>query len=197
MVRHLRDVQRALAIPTLYVTHSVAEAVALGSRLFLLVRGKIVAEGPPLDVLAAARRSDDGSIPFEGVLNVFAARIEDHAPQHHSTRLRLEEGPELIVGFLDRPPGSPLLVEIRADDILLARHPVPGLSARNQIAGTVERIIPRGAEAEAVIRTGGLAWIVSLVASAVAQLALAPGTEVHMIVKARSCRVIVDGAAGP
>ena len=68
-----------LAIPMLYVTHSVAEAVALGSRLFLLERGKIVAEGPPLDVLAAARRSDDGSIPFEGVLNVFA-RVEGHAP---------------------------------------------------------------------------------------------------------------------
>src|SRR5262249_56211027 len=41
MVRRLREVQRALAIPVLYVTHSVAEAVALGSRLFLLERGKI------------------------------------------------------------------------------------------------------------------------------------------------------------
>ena len=128
----------------LYVTHSVAEAVALGSRLFLLERGKIVADGPPLDILAAARRSDDGSIPFEGVLNVFAARIEDHAPGHNATRLHLDDGPELIVGFLDRPAGSPLLVEIRADDILLARHPVSGLSARNQIPGIVERIVPRG-----------------------------------------------------
>jgi molybdate transport system ATP-binding protein len=196
MVRHLRDVQRALAIPTLYVTHSVAEAVALGSRVFLLERGKIVAEGPPLDVLAAARRSDDGSIAFEGVLNVFLAHVADHAPEHNATRLRLDDGPELIVGCLDRPIGSPLLVEIRADDILLARHPVPGLSARNQIPGTVERIVPRGPEAEAVIRIGGLTWIVSLVAPAVAQLGLEPGVAVHMIVKARSCHVIVDGAAG-
>ena len=52
-----------LAIPMLYVTHSVAEAVALGSRLFLLERGRIVAEGPPLDVLAAARRSAGRSDP--------------------------------------------------------------------------------------------------------------------------------------
>ncbi len=190
MVRHLRDVQRALAIPMLYVTHSVAEAVALGSRLFLLDRGKIVAEGPPLDVLAAARRSDDGSIPFEGVLNVFAARVEEHAPEHNATHLRLDGGPELIVGYLDRPAGSPLLVEIRADDILLARHSVAGLSARNQIPGIVERIVSRGAEAEAVIRTGGLSWIVSLVALAVEQLGLERGTDVHMIIKARSCRVI-------
>jgi molybdate transport system ATP-binding protein len=194
MVRRLRDVQRALAIPMLYVTHSVAEAVALGSRLFLLERGRIVAEGPPLDVLAAARRAGDGSIPFEGVLNVFSARVQDHAPEQNASRLRLDDGPELIVGFIDRPPGSPLLVEIRADDILLARHPVAGLSARNQVPGTVERIVPRGPEAEAVIRTGGLTWIVSLVAPAVAQLDLKPASEVHMIIKARSCHVIDDQA---
>ena len=88
----------------LYVTHSVAEAVALGSRLFLLERVKIVADGP-LDILAAARRSDDGSIPFEGVLNIFATRLEDHAPGHNATCLHLDDGPELIVGFLDRPAG--------------------------------------------------------------------------------------------
>jgi molybdate transport system ATP-binding protein len=194
MVRRLRDVQRALAIPMLYVTHSVAEAVALGSRLFLLERGQIVAEGPPLDVLAAARRAGDRSIPFEGVLNVFSAQVKDHAPEQNATRLRLDDGPELVVGYLDRPAGSTLLVEIRADDILLARHPVAGLSARNQVPGTVERIVRRGPEAEAVIRTVGLNWIVSLVEPAVAQLELEPGTVVHLIVKARSCHILSETA---
>ena len=52
----LRAVQRAEGIPMLYVTHSPAEAIALGSRLFLLEEGRIVAEGPPLDVLSAARQ---------------------------------------------------------------------------------------------------------------------------------------------
>jgi molybdate transport system ATP-binding protein len=197
MVRRLREVQRALAIPMLYVTHSVGEAVALGSRLFLLGRGKVVAEGPPLDVLAAARRPDDGSIPFEGVLNVFSARVEAHAPEHNATRLRLDDGPELVVGFLQRPVGSLLLVEIRADDILLARDAVAGLSARNQLPGTVERIIPRGPEAEALIRTGGLTWIVSLVEPAVEQLELKPGSGVHMIIKARSCHVLDEGPRAP
>ena len=40
----------------LYVTHSPAEAVTLGTRLFLLERGRILAEGPPLDVLAQHSR---------------------------------------------------------------------------------------------------------------------------------------------
>ncbi|MHB1561173.1 MAG: molybdenum ABC transporter ATP-binding protein [Isosphaeraceae bacterium] len=196
MVRRLKDVQRALAIPMLYVTHSVAEAVALGSRLFLMERGRIIASGPPLDVIASARRAGDGTIPIEGVLNVFPARVLDHPPGQPGSRIRLDDGPDLIVGALDRPPGSRLLVQVRADDILLARHPVEGLSARNQLAGVVERVVPRGPEAEAVIRTGGLAWIVSLVEPAVTQLGLAPGAAVHLIIKARSCHVLAAEVSG-
>jgi molybdate transport system ATP-binding protein len=188
----LRAVQRVEAIPMLYVTHGASEAIALGTRLFLLEQGRIVAEGPPLDVLSQARRPVDGSISFEGVHNVFPARIEDHAPEQIASRLRLDGGPELVVGALDRPAGSRVLVEIRADDILLARSPIVGLSARNQIPGTVERIVPHGPEAEAIVRTGELRWIVSLVAPAVEQLDLRPGSDVRMIVKARSCHVRDD-----
>ena len=52
LVERLRAVQAAEAIPVLYVTHSPAEAVALGTRLFLIDRGRVVDQGAPLDVLA-------------------------------------------------------------------------------------------------------------------------------------------------
>ena len=63
-------------------------------------------------------------------------------------------GPSLVVPFLDVEPGTPVLVQIRADDILLARGPISGLSAQNLIEGIVERIVPHGSEAEVLIRTG-------------------------------------------
>jgi molybdate transport system ATP-binding protein len=190
LIERLRDVQRTLAIPMLYVTHSPAEAIALGSRLFLLEEGRIAAEGPPLDVLSTTRNSQDGPIPLEGVRNVFAAQVVQHVPDRSATLLALDDGPELIVSFLDRPVGTRLLVEVRADDILLARAPIGGVSARNQIQGTIEQVVSHGPEAEAVVRTAGLKWIVSLVAPAVEQLELKPGSAVHMIVKARSCHLI-------
>jgi len=193
LLERLRAAQRSEAIPMLYVTHSPAEAIALGSRLFRLEQGRITAEGPPLDVLSKARRAQAGSIAWEDVRNVFPACILGHAPEHGATHLKLDYGPELIVPFLDGSPGTRLLVEVRADDILLARQPIGGLSARNQIPCTVERVVPRGPEAEAVVRTEGLTWIVSLVAPAVEQLELRPGAAVHMIVKARSCHLIDDG----
>jgi len=93
----------------------------------------------------------------------------------------------LIVPYLAAEPGTPVVVQVRAEDILLARGPISGLSAQNLIPGKVERVISHGPEAEALIRTGDVTWIVSLVAPAVEQLALSPGQNVHMIIKARSC----------
>jgi molybdate transport system ATP-binding protein len=190
LIERLRAAQRSEAIPMLYVTHSTAEAIALGSRIFLLEAGRIVTSGLPLEVLASAHRAADGSIPWEGIRNVFPACIAGHAPEHGATHLKLTEGPELIVPFLDRSPGTGLFVQVRADDILLARAPIGGVSARNQIPGTVERLVPHGHDAEAIVRTGGLTWIVSLVAPAAIQLGLEPGSAVHLIVKARSCHIL-------
>ena len=68
-----------------------------------------------------------------------------------STRLAIDGGPELVVPRLDRPVGARVVASVRADEILLARGPVDGLSARNVIAGRVDRVVPHGAEAEVVV----------------------------------------------
>ena len=189
LVERLREVQHAEAIPILYVTHSPAEAIALGTRLFLLDGGRIVDRGPPLDVLAAR------SGPLEGVRNVHRGVVEGHAPDGGETLVRLADGPALVVPYNGAPRGTPVAIAVRADDILLARGPVGGLSARNVLPGTVDRVVPHGGEAEVIVRTGGVAWIVSVVGSAVEALALQPGVEVRIIIKARSCREIGGDSA--
>jgi molybdate transport system ATP-binding protein len=190
LLERLRTVQQAESIPILYVTHSPAEAIALGSQLFLLSQGRIVARGSPLEVLAASGLGPGGRL--EGVRNIFRARVESHADDRGETRLRLLDGPRLVVPFHDRPPGTCLAVEVRGDEILLAKGPIEGLSARNLIAGTVDRIVTHGAEAEVLVRTGAITWIVSVVAPAVTALSLAPAADVHLIVKARSCLILDD-----
>lgn len=187
LVGRLRAVQAAEAIPVLYVTHSPAEAVAMGSRLFLLDQGRLVAEGPPLDVLAAARPGSASRL--EGVRNVFPAVIEGHATGDGETTLRLVGGPPLIVPRRDQPPGAAVVVAVLAEEILLARGPVEGLSARNLIAGTVDRVLAHGGEAEVLVRTGDLTWVVAVVGPAVLALGLHPGAAVHLVIKARSCHV--------
>jgi molybdate transport system ATP-binding protein len=90
---------------------------------------------------------------------------------------------------IDAPAGAEVGVEVLAEEILLARGPVEGLSARNILPGTVERVVPHGADAEVLVRTGGIVWVVSVVEPAVAALELQPGSAVWLVIKARSCRV--------
>jgi molybdate transport system ATP-binding protein len=190
LLEQLRKVQQALAIPMLYVTHSPAEALALGSRLFLLEAGRIIAQGAPLDVLSKSGVAPAGSDTWASVRNVFPARFANHDPAQGASSLELEGGPSLTVPSLNRPIGTRVLVAIRADDILLAREHLSGLSARNQIAGQVERLVQHGPETEVIVRTGNLTWIVSVVQGAVEQLAISPGAQVQLIIKARSCRIL-------
>ena len=188
LIEHLRAVQRAEGIPVLYVTHSPSEAITLGSQLFLLSNGRIIDRGKPLDVLTKAQHGS--SARLEGVRNVFTAIVESHAPDGGETTLRLAGGPTLIVPSNGRPVNSIVSVAVRADDILIARGSVKGLSARNRISGIVERVIAHHAEAEVLVRTAESTWIVSVVAAAVSELGLGPGANVELIIKARSCHVL-------
>jgi molybdate transport system ATP-binding protein len=189
LIERLAAVQRALAVPVLYVTHNPAEAIALGTHLFYLSGGTIVDRGGPLQVLARQRARPGAAAPLLEVRNVFAAKVEAHADDGAASVLRLDGGPTLIVPFHDVQPGTAMTVSVLAEEILLARGAIGGLSARNLIAGTVEQVIAHGSEAEVLVRTGGLVWIVSVVAPAVAALEMTAGTAVHLVIKARSCHV--------
>lgn len=187
LVELLRKIMNAEKIPILYVTHSPAEAIALGSTLFALEGGRIVDRGPPLDVLA--RREAGRTSRIDEVRNIVSGTIARHAADRGETFVTLRGGPQLVVPYHDREPGASVTITVRADDILLARGPVAGLSARNIIAGSVTRIVPHGADAEVLVAAGETSWIVSVVGPAVDALGLCAGVEVRLIFKARSCNV--------
>ncbi len=193
LIDRIKAVQRAESIPILYVTHSPAEAVALGSRMLQLSGGRISAEGSPLDVLAG--RSNGDSVHLHSIRNVFRATIEEHDPRGFSTTLRIDGGPTLVVAKLDRPAGAALNVAIGADEIVLSRGPIDAISARNLIDGTVECVVTHGPEAEVLIKTGDVTWVVGVVPGAIESLDLIAGTEVRMIIKARSCQILGDEVA--
>jgi molybdate transport system ATP-binding protein len=188
----LRSLPSRTGVSVLVVTHSPAEAVAVGDRLFLLDRGRIIDEGGPLEVLA--RSSEPQAI--EGLQNVLSGRVARHEPGLGETVLALDGGPELVVPLAPgRAIGASAVVAVRADDVLLARRrgPVPlEVSARNQIDGVVERVVPHGGEAEVVVRTGSVTWLVSVVSAAVTAIGLHPAAPVSMIIKARSCHLLAE-----
>jgi ABC-type sugar transport system ATPase subunit len=48
--RELKDLQRHLNVPTIYVTHDQAEALAIGDRIAVLDRGRLVQVGTPSEI---------------------------------------------------------------------------------------------------------------------------------------------------
>ncbi|OJW05498.1 MAG: hypothetical protein BGO49_02020 [Planctomycetales bacterium 71-10] len=188
LLDRLRGVQQAEGIPILYVTHSPAEAVTLGTRLFLLEAGRVVAEGPPADVLARAG-GRASLLHLEGIRNAFAGTVAEHEPGGEWTRVALDGGPSLFVAPVDLPAGARVDVEVAGDEVMLAVGPIAGLSARNQVEGVVEAVAVHGREAEVVVRAGATLWLASTLASTPAAMGLSVGLPVTMILKARSVRV--------
>ena len=99
--RELKDLQRRLGVPTIYVTHDQAEALAMGDRIAVLDRGRLAQVGTPTEI-------------YERPRTRFVA--EFFGPQG----MNLIEG-ELVPDMLKsrRPAGTsgPLLVGIRPEHI--------------------------------------------------------------------------------
>ena len=55
--------------------------------------------------------------------------MESQGDSEGETRLRLLDGPVLIVPALARTEGRRVTVSVRAEDVLLAQRPIQGLSA--------------------------------------------------------------------
>ncbi len=190
LLHRLRQIQRAESIPVLLITHAVDEALTFGDRLWLLDHGQIQASGAPHDVLGEL--SERHWLAASHLQNVCTGVVTGHDPATQATTILLDGGPPLILSALDQPVGSPVVVRIDAEEIVLALGPVGPLSARNQLAATIDRIIVHDTAAEVIVRVGDLRWVVGIIAATVRSLDLKVGDPVTLILKARSCRLLTD-----
>lgn len=89
IVDDLRAWNQGHGIPILYVTHSREEVFALGERVLVLDRGRIVAEGTPHEVLEAPWQETVAQLA--GFENVFDARVESRHEDRGTMRCRLTD----------------------------------------------------------------------------------------------------------
>ncbi len=190
LLSQLKKIQRAESIPVLLVTHAIDEALTFGDRLLLLDQGRLVTQGRPDEVLTElSTRSFLHASHFQ---NVFSGVVAQHDLASRSTTILLSGGLPLIVATVDRPVGTPIVVRVGSEEIILARGPLGALSARNLISGTVDRIVIHDGNAEVAVRVDDLVWSVGIIEASVRSLDLKIGDEVTMIIKARSCRPLIE-----
>jgi len=168
--RHLADFDGVAVV----ITHDPLDAMVLADRLTVIESGGAVQEGTPADV-ARHPRTD------------YVARL---------VGLNLYRGP-VVAGVVEPVPGRPLVVaELPdADEVFVAFPPSavtlyrtrPHGSARNVWRVSVGGMEPHG-DTVRVELDGPLPLLADITPLAVAELELAPGTEVWAAVKATEAR---------
>ncbi len=187
IVDDLRVWNAARRLPILYVTHSREEVDALGERVVVLDKGRVIATGAPRDVLDAPRRH--ALAQAAGFENILDAVIAELRGQDGVMRARLAGGAELEVPLGRAAAGDRVRLAIRAGDILLAAQRPVGLSARNILPGRIQSLETRGTLVVAQVDCGS-AFTVHLTPGACRSLELATGREVWLVVKTHSCHVV-------
>jgi molybdate transport system ATP-binding protein len=191
----LRRWNQAHGIPILYVTHSREEVLALGERVLVMERGRIIAQGTPHEVLSAPRHETVAQLAgFENILDATVESIhEDRGTMlcRITTCLASEAGGSVLLEtpLIRAEAGSPLRVGIRAGDILLAITKPQGLSARNVIAGRLVSLERRDMIISARVQCG-VEMEVYLTLAARDALQLATGNEVWLVIKTHSCHLM-------
>jgi molybdate transport system ATP-binding protein len=184
----LRRWNEAHRIPILYVTHSREEVFALGERVLVLDRGRVLAQGTPHDVINAPRQETIAQLA--GFENIFEAVVSAaHEDRGTMTCHLVGSKVELETPLVRTGEGSKLRIGIRAGDILLATQCPQGLSARNVLMGKIVSLIRRDVLMVARVEVG-VEMEVHLTLAARDALALGAGREVWLVVKTHSCHLM-------
>ncbi|MEX0763108.1 MAG: molybdenum ABC transporter ATP-binding protein [Dehalococcoidia bacterium] len=179
---YLQRLHRELGIPMVYVSHSISEVLALASHALLLKDGRVAAFDRPSRLLleSAAGMSHEGG----GMDNLLAGTVTDPT----AGRVRVGDV-ELVAPAGSRTAGEQVVVSIGASEIIIANHPVDGISARNVIRGSVTEVSGGGGRAFATVDIG-TPVIAELTEGSVKGLGIGPGSEVFLIFKTSSIAVL-------
>ncbi len=208
IIDDLRSWNRTHRIPILYVTHSREEVFALGERVIVLERGRIVAQGTPHEVMTAPLQETVAELA--GFENIFDVTVEAVHPEQGSMTCRVttladeNEPVSLETPLVRAEVGSTLRVGIRAGDILLATFLPRGLSARNVLPGRVISLEQRDVIVAALVNCGltnftenarasGVEMEAHLTLAARDSLQLEPGRQVWLVIKTHSCHLMQRG----
>jgi len=181
------------ALPCLYVTHNVGEALAAAAHAITLREGRVEAAGEPRALLGGlASGAED-----EGIENLLTGRVVAHDEAGGITRVRTTSGLDVSVTLSPgHAVGSAVTLAVRAEDVLVAAAPVAGLSARNVYAGRVLSIERTGVDValRCAVDPGGVEVLARITPSAVAALGLRAQGPVWLAVKSHSISVLRGGA---
>jgi molybdate transport system ATP-binding protein len=177
-IERLRDEAR---VPIVYVSHSLIEVARLATTVVMLLDGRVLAVGPPTEVLGRADLMAPNAAAETGAL--IEAVVCAHDQTFALTTLRSRAG-SLQAPRLDLPVGTPVRIHIRARDVMIATARPDGLSALNVLPGRLTALAQAGEGlVEVSLDCHGVRLMARLTQKSVDALHLEPGREVYAVIK--------------
>lgn len=181
---YLERLHAELAIPVVYVSHSLKEVARLADHMLWLDEGRLHAQGPLQDLLVRFDLEQDWADEAGAVLDT---RVGEHDETDQLTALDSRCG-RLWVRRVDQPPGSALRVRLPARDISLSLGPDRDSSILNVWATRIESLAdaPPG---QVLVRLRCIAdpaappLLARVTRRSARQLGLAPGRPVFARIK--------------
>jgi len=191
---YLLRVRREFGMPMLFVSHDATEVQALCDHLIVLEKGKKIAEGRPGNVLTDPRIFPVAEhLDFE---NLLRGQVERQDKETAQIVLNTEGEADLRLTAVAKrlQEGQPVMIGVRAEDIILATVRPEGLSARNILPGTIQSIRVGSNDSTVALSLAREMpdILVRLAIPTVHALGLEAGQSVFLVMKARACHVLSE-----
>lgn len=188
---YLQDLQRNLAIPVVYVTHSWQEMAQLADHVVMLDNGRAVANGPLMEFLQNPQFTQHTQ---REAFSVWPVRIESHDSLYALTRVHAAGG-DLLLPQLDRPIGGELRLQLYARDISICLNQPEASSILNILPAKIHLIqdIDSG-QCLIHLRLGTEKLLAQITRRSCHYLGLHP--EQNVFVQIKSCSVLSTNQPG-
>jgi len=182
---YLERLHRELAMPVVYVTHSMDEVARLADHLVLMREGRVEAAGALADLMARTdlplSRLDDAGV-------VIVAEVAEHDELHGMTRIEFN-GTSMWVGQTAAQPGERVRARVLARDVSVTRHRPTETSILNVLPVRLDSI--ERDQSTALLRlhagaaagSGGWTLLARITTRSLDALELRPGDELHAQIK--------------
>ncbi len=177
---YLERLFRALALPVVYVSHSLDEVARLADDMRILESGRITASGSPQELLA---RLDLPVAHADAAGAVIEATVAGPDLDYGLTHLDFAGG-RLIIPYRNLEPSTPVRVRIQARDVSIALHRPTATSILNVLPAEVDALSAESSGQVLVrLSMGGAVLLARVTRKSAEALGLRPGQPVYAQVK--------------
>ncbi len=186
--RQLKQLQRGMRITTIYVTHDQRDAMALGDRIAIMHRGRVVQIDEPMQLYASPVNLFVARFFGSPPLGLLEGTLRDDGStawiDAEGTAVRLHASQR--AGVRDHTSGHRIALGLRAAAVRLDDG-APGDEWSRRLPVVVARVEPQGATTVVALRPPGSATGPSLLYSTVGPShRIAPGDQVFATVDLRN-----------